>query len=131
MPRSAFVADFTGAAVLTGTATDRGDLTEVVLDGGAVVASTDAAHGRVAVSVHPGEVALEPLGPPRVGSARNRVAGRIVSMTALGNRTRVGIETPQPLAADITAASAAQLGLKPGDEIVAAWKAAATRLLPL
>src|SRR5207244_677168 len=56
-PGSAFVADLTGAAVLSGTATDRGDLTEVLLDGGAVIASTDAAHGRVAVSVHPAEIA--------------------------------------------------------------------------
>jgi len=130
-PASAFVADFTGAAVLTGTATPNGDLTSVQLDGGAVIASTEEASGRVAVSVHPTEVVLEPLGPPGAGSARNRVAGRIVSMTALGNRMRVGMETPQPLAADVTGASAAQLGLKPGDEIVATWKAAATRLLPL
>src|SRR5204862_7432666 len=82
-PASAFVADLTGAAVLSGTATDRGDLTEVLLDGGAVIASTDAAHGRVAVSVHPAEITLEPPGPPRPGSARNRVAGRIASMPAL------------------------------------------------
>ncbi|MFL5886605.1 MAG: ABC transporter ATP-binding protein [Thermoleophilaceae bacterium] len=130
-PASAFVADFTGATVLTGTATRVGDLSSVQLDGGAVIGSTEIAAGRVAVSVHPGEVVLEPVGPVRPGSARNRIAGRIVSMTALGNRTRVGIETPQPLAADITAASAAQLNLKPGDEVVASWKASATRLLPL
>jgi molybdate transport system ATP-binding protein len=130
-PQSAFVADLTGAAVLVGTATREAELTVVRLDGGAVIFSTEEAHGRVAVSVHPAEVVLEPVGPLRPGSARNRVAGRIVSMTALGNRTRIGLETPQPLAADITAASAAQLALKPGDEVVATWKAAATRLLPL
>jgi len=131
-PASAFVADFTGSAVLTGTAR-RGPngLAEIRLDGGAVVTSSDAAEGRVAVSVHPGEVTLEPPGSPAAGSARNRVHGRIVSMTALDNRMRVGIETPQPLAAEITRASAEQLGLKPGDEVIAAWKAAATRLLPL
>ena len=119
--------------MLTGTAAaGEGGLTEVRLDGtGAVVASTDQAEGRVAVSVHPGEVTLEPPGSPSPGSARNRLAGRIASMTALGNRTRVGIETPQPLAAEVTRASAEQLGLKPGDAITAAWKAAATRLLPL
>jgi ABC-type molybdate transport system ATPase subunit len=59
------------------------------------------------------------------------VAGRIVSMTALENRMRLGLETPQPLAAELTIASAEQLDLKPGDLVVAAWKAAATRLLPL
>jgi molybdate transport system ATP-binding protein len=130
-PRSAFVADFTGAAVLTGTATrtDPSGLTEIVLDGGATIASTDDADGRVAVSVHPEEIALEPPGTTPAGSARNRVAGRVTSMTALGNRTRVAVATPQPLAADITSASAEQLRLRPGDEVIAAWKAAATRLL--
>jgi molybdate transport system ATP-binding protein len=131
-PTSAFVADFTGAAVLTGTAR-RGPngLAQIELDGGATITSSDTAEGRVAVSVHPAEVTLEPPGSMAPGSARNRVGGRIVTMTALDNRMRVGIETPQPLAAEITRASAEQLGLKPGDEITAAWKAAATRLLPL
>ena len=131
-PASAFVADFTGAAVLTGTASYEEGLTEILLDGsGARVTSTDRAEGRVAVSVHPAEVTLEPPRTTTETSARNRLTGRIASMTALGNRTRVGVETPQPLAADVTRASAEELRLKPGDEVAAAWKAAATRLLPL
>jgi molybdate transport system ATP-binding protein len=134
-PASAFVADFTGAAVLTGTATEPSGetgLTEVALDGsGARIASTDPARGRVAVSVHPAEVTIEPPGGSAEGSASNRLDARIVSMTALGNRTRVGVETPQPLAADVTRASAERLGLRPGERVVVAWKAAATRLLPL
>jgi molybdate transport system ATP-binding protein len=131
-PASAFVADFTGAAVLTGTASYKEGLTEVLLDGtGARVTSTDRAEGRVAVSVPPAEVTLEPPRTTTETSARNRLTGRIASMTVLGNRTRVGVETPQPLAADVTRASADVLRLKPGDEVTAAWKAAATRLLPL
>ena len=101
------------------------------MEGGAAVTSTDSAEGRVAVSVLPEEVTLEPAGSHPAGSARNRVTGRIASMTAIGNRMRVAVETPQPMVAEITRASAEQLGLKPGDEVVAAWKAAATRLLPL
>jgi molybdate transport system ATP-binding protein len=132
-PKSAFVADLTGAAVLTGTATRTGPggLTEIVLDGGATITSSDEGEGRVAVSVHPEEVTLEPPGAEHAGSARNRVRGEVTSLTALGNRTRVAIRTPQPLAADITMASAEQLHIKPGGEVIAAWKAAATRLLPL
>ena len=43
-PRSAFVADFTGAVVLTGTARAAPDgLTHVELDGGGEVVSTDPA----------------------------------------------------------------------------------------
>ena len=46
-PRSAFVADFTGAVVLTGTARAGPDgLTRVELDGGGEVTSTDAARDR-------------------------------------------------------------------------------------
>ena len=45
-PTSAFVADFTGAVVLTGTARGGADgLTHVELDGGGAVASTDRAAG--------------------------------------------------------------------------------------
>jgi molybdate transport system ATP-binding protein len=51
-PQSAFVADFTGAVVLTGTARGGPDgLTHVDLDGGGAVTSTDRADGPVAVSV--------------------------------------------------------------------------------
>src|SRR5204863_1988648 len=60
-PASAFVADFTGAAVLTGTARrGTGGLTEIALDSGAVVTSTEIAEDRVAVSIHPADVMLEP-----------------------------------------------------------------------
>src|SRR5213079_2159973 len=99
------------------------------LDGGGELTSVDCAEGRVAVSVHPWEVALERRAPD--GSALNRLDARVVSVTAIGNRTRVGLAGPQPLAAEITTASAERLGLKPGDRMVAVWKAAATRLSPL
>ena len=70
-PRSAFVADFTGAVVLTGTARAGADgLTHVDLDGGGAVASTDRAEGPVAVSVYPWEIAIEPAGEAPHGSAR-------------------------------------------------------------
>ena len=49
-------------------------------------------------------------------------------MTEFGNRARVGLAVPQPLAAEVTAASIARLGLRPGAEVVVSWKATATRL---
>jgi molybdate transport system ATP-binding protein len=122
------VADFTGAVVLTGIAFP-GELTRVALDGGGEVTSVNPGEGPVAVSVHPWEVALERGAPD--GSALNRLDARVVSVTAIGNRTRVGLAAPQPLAAEITTASAKRLGLRPGDRVVAVWKAAATRLSPL
>jgi molybdate transport system ATP-binding protein len=129
-PHSAFVADFTGAVVLTGTARGGPDgLTHVELDGGGSVTSTDPGSGEVAVSVYPWEIAIEPPGEERHGSARNHLAAEIASITTVGNRVRIGLVGPQPLAAEITAVSADQLGLEPGATVTASWKAAATRLL--
>ena len=129
-PRSAFVADFTGAVVLTGTAhAERDGLTHVALDGGGIVTSTDAGAGAVAVSVYPWEIALEPAGDEAHGSAQNRLPAAVHSITTVGNRVRVGLAGAQPLAAEITQASAERLRLQPGARVTATWKATATRLV--
>jgi molybdate transport system ATP-binding protein len=133
-PASGFVADFTGAVVLTGRARPGGPgdggVTRVELDGGGTVVSTAGGEGAVAVAVHPWEIAIEPAGEVAVGSARNQLGVEVTSVTTLGNRVRVGLAAPQPLVAEITEASARRLGLAPGVRAVASWKAAATRLLP-
>jgi molybdate transport system ATP-binding protein len=129
-PRSAFVADFTGAVVLTGTARGGADgLTHVDLDGGGAVTSTDRAEGPVAISVYPWEIAIEPAGEAPHGSTQNRIAAEVLSVTVVGNRVRLGLAGPQPLAAEITRASAEALGLRPGVRVTASWKAAATRVV--
>jgi molybdate transport system ATP-binding protein len=131
-PRSAFVADLAGAVVLTGTA--RGGpngLTRVELDGGGAVTSTDRGEGPVAVSVYPWEIAIEPESEAAHGSAQNRLAAEVLSITTVGNRVRLGLAAPQPLAAEITQASATALDLRTGTRVVATWKAAATRLVTI
>jgi molybdate transport system ATP-binding protein len=131
-PASGFVADFTGAVVLTGTArAGSAGLTAVELDGGGTAESTDAVSGRVAVSVHPWDIALEPAGSARSGSPHNRLRTRVTSVTAVGNRARVGLAAPQPLTAEVTTESVERLAIGRGAEVEAVWKAAATRLLPL
>ena len=131
-PASAFVADFTGAVVLHGTARrgDRG-LTQVELDGGGRATSTDTAEGPVALSVHPWEIELEPEGAAGSGSAQNRLAVTVATVTTLGNRTRVALLAPQPLTAELSHAAADRLALAPGVPVVAVWKATATRLVAL
>ena len=42
---------------------------------------------------------------------------------------RLGLAAAQPLAAEVTLASAQRLGLREGSRVVATWKAAATRLV--
>jgi molybdate transport system ATP-binding protein len=130
-PASSFVADLTGAVVLRGHArTDAGGLARIALDGGGEVTATAQARGEVAVAVHPWEIELAPAGSVLHGSARNRLDVEVVAVTTLGNRVRVGLAAPQPLAAELTAASAERLALAPGVRVVASWKAAATRVLP-
>ena len=129
-PASAFVADLTGAIVLTGQASPGpSGLTAVALDGGGQVFSTDEGHGAVGVSVHPWDIALAEHEPG--GSTNNHLHARVESVTTIGNRARVGLHASQPLTAEITAASAERLGLRPGSDVVATWKATATRLVPL
>jgi molybdate transport system ATP-binding protein len=101
-PASAFVADFTGAVVLTGTARADG--------------------------VYPWEIEILPDSEHH-GSAQNRLPVQVLSVTAVGSRVRVGLAAPQPLTAEVSEAAVRELGLEPGVRVVASWKAAATRLL--
>jgi molybdate transport system ATP-binding protein len=129
-PSSAFVADFTGAVVLTGVARPAGDVSVVELDGGGgTVVSTDQASGAVAASVYPWEIEVEPSGAEHGGSARNRLACEVVSITVVGNRVRLGLNAGQELIAEVTQTSAESFALRVGTRVTATWKAAATRLV--
>ncbi|HEY6692438.1 MAG TPA: ABC transporter ATP-binding protein [Solirubrobacteraceae bacterium] len=132
MPASPFVADFTGAIVLTGTAMPAADgLTRVRLDGGGEVTSPEPAAGPVAVTVYPWDIALAPRGSVDPGSARNHLDVEVLSVTAVGGRVRVGLAAPQPLTAELTEPAVRAMRVVPGQLAVATWKATATRLLPL
>jgi ABC-type sulfate/molybdate transport systems ATPase subunit len=130
-PASAFVADFAGSVVLDGTARPAaGGLSEIELDGGGVVNSTDRFRGPVVALVFPWEISLEPAGASHESSALNRLSVEVLSVTEIGNRVRVGMSAPQPLVAEVTAESTRSLGLRPGVRATATWKATATRLVP-
>ncbi len=129
-PATAFVADFTGAVVLTGTARPGPDgLTVIDLDGGGAITAVEHAYGPVAVSVYPWEISIEPAQARPTGSAQNHLAVEILSMTTVANRVRLGLVGAQPLAAEITEPAARALDLAPGARVTATWKATATRLL--
>jgi molybdate transport system ATP-binding protein len=126
-PADPFVASFTGATLLHGTASaGRDGLTEVALDAGVTAWSTDVGRGRVALSIYPWEVSIAREAP--ADTAVNHVRAPIVSLVTLGNRVRLRVG---PLAAEVTAGSAARLGLREGEVVVASFKATAARLLPL
>jgi molybdate transport system ATP-binding protein len=125
-PADPFVASFAGANLLEGAASPASDgLTAIRLDSGATVYSAEAAVGRVSVVVYPWDVALAREAAD--DSALNHLSGEILSVVSLGNRVRVRLPL---LTAEVTAASAERLELAPGQEVVAAFKATATRILP-
>jgi molybdate transport system ATP-binding protein len=129
-PRSAFVANLTGAVVLNGIASPAADgLTSVALDGGGEVSATTPMSGPVAVSIYPWEIVIEPPRVRAVGSAQNHLLARVTSVTTVGNRVRVGLQASQPLVAEITQTAARAQRLAVGSEVSASWKATATRLI--
>ena len=126
VPRDAFVASFTGATVLPGTVVESRDgLSHVALDGGLSLWSADEASGPVNVAVYPWDVSLGSFTPD--DSRMNHVSAAVISVSPMGNRTRVRVG---PIVAEITAASAERLELRPGVVAVASFKATAARLFP-
>jgi molybdate transport system ATP-binding protein len=126
-PATPFVADFTGGNLVPGQARATGDgLTEILLEDGTRVFSTDAGQGRVGVVVYPWEVAIARSAP--LDSTQNHVRAEITTLVPVANRVRVRVG---PLTAEVTAASAERLGLRPGDVVYASFKASGTRLVPL
>ncbi|MHB8643843.1 MAG: ABC transporter ATP-binding protein [Gaiellaceae bacterium] len=124
-PADAFVASFAGGNLLRGTAHPLpSGLTQIELDAGGLCYSTDVREGAVTVLVYPWDVALA-LEQPE-DSALNHVRGEIVSLVAIGSRTRIRVGA---LTAEVTTASAERLGLRRGVHVVATFKATATRLV--
>jgi tungstate transport system ATP-binding protein len=96
-------------------------------------------HVTVAGEAHPGErvlVGLRPedltLAPPGSGgptSAQNRLAGRIIRVTALGPLWRVAVDCGVPLTALVTRPAIAALALAPGVPVEVTFKATAVHLV--
>ena len=124
-PADEVVATFAGANLLPGVAAPApGGLTVVRLDTGATVYSVDHEIGEVDAILYPWDVSLGLVAPD--DSALNHLADEVVSVARVGNRARVRLRT---LTAEITAASAERLDLRPGRRAIASFKATATRLL--
>src|SRR5207244_2199972 len=96
-PADAFVASFTGANLLRGTARRGDGVTIVRLETGEEIRSPDPLEGEVGVVVYPWEVALG-----GDDAAENVIRGEVHSLVQTGNRLRVRVG---PLVAEVTAAS--------------------------
>jgi len=133
-PNSAFVARFIG----TGTVL-RGDVTRQAADGpdGRFAAWFDSAPLRLEVVAEREGVAHAVLRPedlmlsrePMTGSARNRFAAVVSRVERVGPISYVHLDAGRPLTAAVTTASAADLGLDNGVDVVVTVKATAIHLV--
>jgi molybdate transport system ATP-binding protein len=125
-PRTDYVARLVGLNLYRGTASGH----RVRLDdGGAAVTVTEDLSGEVFVAFPPSAVTLHRERP--VGtSARNVWRCRVAGIETHGDRIRADLTGELPMAADLTAVSAAELGLAPGGEVWAAVKAGQTHAYP-
>ena len=126
-PRSAFVAAFAGINFFAGTATRRGDLTEVTTQEGARILSTEELSGPAGAVVCPWEVTLSEV-PPE-GSPVNALSGPIIQVAEVGNIVRVTVGSAPAIVAEVTTEWAGRLRLLPGRVVWATWKAAGTKLV--
>ena len=126
-PASAFVAAFVGTNYFVGEARRMGEATEIALDDGTRVKSSDAVVGRVGVAVPPWLVAIgdaasaEPEG--------NAVVGAVTGVAPRGGLLRVTVAGPPVIVADVPADAPLAAELIVGAIVVASWPAAVTRLV--
>jgi molybdate transport system ATP-binding protein len=124
-PRSGYVAELMGVNLFQGRIVARTDGTARVETGGATIAVVDpGGEDQVFLALSPREVTLHKVEP--TGSAQNLVRGRIREITPeppFGERLRVTLDSRPPIVAEVTAAAVASMGLRAGEEVIAAFKA--------
>jgi len=124
-PADPFVASFTGANLLHGHADGVGTgTTGVRLEDGTLIRTSDEGEGPLTLAVYPWDITISTAPPD--DSAMNVIGGTIGAVTELGNRARVTIG---PVSAEITAESLRRLGLEPGRQAFASFKATGTRIV--
>jgi molybdopterin-binding protein len=104
-------------------------MARIAVGTGVVEALTGLPPGsRVKVMVHPEEVVLF-SGVKDAGSARNRLPARVLSVRETGALVRVDLDCGFPLVAYITRASRREMGIEPGRDLTAAFKATSLHVM--
>jgi len=132
-PADPEVAAFVGVeTVLPGVATgEAGGLVQVALDSLKAEAVGPASTGRaVYLCLRPEDITLTPAGNEPHSSAGNCFRGRVTRLMPQGALVRVSMDCGVPLVALVTRASAYEMALAPGVEVVAAFKPSAAHLIP-
>ena len=124
-PRSAYAADLVGVNLFVGVLEPLDDGAAFLrTSGGDITVAPDEPvpeRTRAVASLRPIDVSLH-AGEPE-GSARNVFRGEIVEVAVDGERARVRIASRPPLTAEITGGSVSRMGLRPGEEVWASFKA--------
>ena len=132
-PASPFVAALSGLNVLRGTA-NAGDITlsqgqlAPSQDQMALRTATTTVDGPVLITISPTAIALHERQPE--GSPRNTWPTSIASLVTLGDRVRVGLDSPLPLSVDVTSGAVVALGLAVGSTVWASVKATEVAIAP-
>lgn len=130
-PASDFVATFAGVNFFVGTASRRGDRTEVRCASGAIFRCPEAAAGEVGLVVDPWVVRLT-AGTQEIPAAGvDSLAGPVAQTARQGSRVRVTVGSDPAIVAELSASQVEDLSLVTGMPVTAAWDIAATRLVPL
>ncbi|MBF6477510.1 ABC transporter ATP-binding protein [Nocardia cyriacigeorgica] len=123
-PRSDYVANLVGLNLFRGTA--RG--TVVDLDRGGELTIAEPATAAVHLAFPPSAVSLHPERP--AGSPRNTWPVTVAGVEQHAHTVRVRLDGTPPALADVTAATVAELRLRPGTELWAALKATEIHTYP-
>jgi molybdate transport system ATP-binding protein len=126
-PRSSYVAEFLGVNFFRGSLSARSESggARIALPQGELLISENRTEGDVAVVVHPREITLSLTSS--AGTARNVFAGTIVEIVPeppSGELVRISLATNPPLIAEVTRSAVEALGLEPGQQVYASFKAA-------
>ncbi len=90
----------------------------------------DGTFEQALVCLRPEDVSISDPGEPVAGSARNRLPGRVTRIVPTGADARVEVDCGFVLRARVTRRSIEDLHLRPGDPVVASFKATAVHLIP-
>ena len=123
-PRTRFVAELIGTNLIVGAS----DGSTVRTPEGVVVTVPSEVRGPALATIRPQAVTLSLSAPDT--SARNTWAGVVDEVTLGADRARVGVAGAVHLVAEVTAATVAAMGLRPGDQVHASVKATDIEVYP-
>lgn len=128
-PADALVADFLGIGnIIRGRALPSGRLVRVTTESGASFTAVSDVTGDVVATLHAEDVIIS--GAPFESSARNCLLGEVQEVVPCGSTVRVMLDVGFPLNVLLTRESCGELGLVPGSQMFATFKASAVHVIP-